>query len=220
MTKPSTPTSRPSTGSSSSSSSSSITENIRVILRVRPPIPSDGGSGEGCSGSGTESRETSPRISTAGSSTFITPESDHSSFDSCVSSFSPSGQCTYAKDHGAEQKNFKFNSCAGPDATQEDLYVGDVKDIVTGVLDGYHGTVIAYGQTGSGKTHTMTGTGSPGNSGVIPRALADMFNAAEESEDDVTFGISYLQIYCEVIYDMLSPNTSTNLSIREKNEQL
>lgn len=47
-----------------------------------------------------------------------------------------------------------------------------------------------------------------------------MFAAAAASPDEISFSICYLQIYCEVIYDMLSPTTSTNLSIREKNSQL
>ena len=32
-----------------------------------------------------------------------------------------------------------------------------MRDVVSGTLAGYNGTVLAYGQTGAGKTHTMTG---------------------------------------------------------------
>jgi hypothetical protein len=81
--------------------------------------------------------------------------------------------------------------------------------------------VLAYGQTGSGKTHTMMGTGE--EPGVIPRALQHMFSAAAKDGAgvDTKFSISYLQIYCEVIYDMLNSNDrAESLTIRERNEQL
>ena len=40
------------------------------------------------------------------------------------------------------------------------------------------GLVFAYGITGSGKTHTMTGT--PSDSGLLPRCLDVIFNSIGE----------------------------------------
>lgn len=158
------------------------------------------------------------------SATFITPQSmaPESSFESNISSFTRAGELTYSKHYGEETKQFKFTSCAGPVLNQADVYDSNAKDIVKGVMDGYHGTILAYGQTGSGKTYTMRGEDDNSSTkGVIPRALEEMFQMAESSSDEVTFAISYLQIYCEVIYDMLDKSNSHKvLSIREKDSNL
>ncbi len=42
----------------------------------------------------------------------------------------------------------------------------------------YNATILAYGQTGSGKTHTVLG-GEKSLDGIIPRALAEIFDEAE-----------------------------------------
>ncbi len=42
--------------------------------------------------------------------------------------------------------------------TQSEVYEGlGLTNLVTKVIEGYHGTIFAYGQTGSGKTFTMEG---------------------------------------------------------------
>jgi hypothetical protein len=46
--------------------------------------------------------------------------------------------------------------------------------LVSSALDGINGTIFAYGSTGSGKTHSMMGGG--GDPGVIPRAVAMLFD--------------------------------------------
>lgn len=67
-----------------------------------------------------------------------------------------------------------------------------------------------YSQTGSGKTHTM-GTVFDGNwdtphVGIIPRALKDIFKAVKSMESDYTVSVScsFLELYQEVLYDLLS----------------
>ncbi|GMI02204.1 hypothetical protein TrST_g14273 [Triparma strigata] len=200
-------TRRPGTGGSPKSA---INETIRVICRLRPTLPMDA------------PMVSSPREG-VGAATFITPESmgtgGASSYESYVSNFTPGGDLTYSKNWGEEVKSFKYSGCVGPDVEQEELYSKQIKDIVSGVMDGYHGTILAYGQTGSGKTYTMEGEGDA-SAGVIPRSLRDMFEIASESVDDITFSISYLQIYCEVIYDMLDTSSRKVLSIREKDNRL
>lgn len=88
------------------------------------------------------------------------------------------------------------------------------------VLRGYHGTIFAYGQTGTGKTFTMTGpTASGPLSGIIPRVLDDVFAAAATAavaspRCDVLVTMTYVQIYCELVHDMLQPSGEA-LCIRE-----
>mmetsp|Transcript_9923 Transcript_9923/g.14730 ORF Transcript_9923/g.14730 Transcript_9923/m.14730 type:complete len:563 (+) Transcript_9923:495-2183(+) len=60
-------------------------------------------------------------------------------------------------------------------------------------------------------------------SGLIPRALYDLFRSFENEANffDVSFSLSYLQIYCEILHDLLKENTEKSqesLSVREPEE--
>ena len=127
-----------------------------------------------------------------------------------------------------ETKAFAFDSVFGPEATQKDVYARAAQPVVQSFLDGYNGTVFAYGQTGTGKTHTMLRPGGGNNAadapasdddGVIPRALRVVFGAAEGGAAgprgyEYTFTLSYIQIYCEVITDLLvEPAAAANLMV-------
>ena len=79
---------------------------------------------------------------------------------------------------------------------------------VLGCLEGYNGTVFAYGQTGTGKTYTISGgVDHYSQRGVTPRALELLFSQLEASPGAAGGGtrvrISYLEIYNEVVYDLL-----------------
>jgi kinesin family protein 18/19 len=51
-----------------------------------------------------------------------------------------------------------MRTCLCIQASNEDVYNGTVRDLVSGVLYGINTTVFAYGATGSGKTYTMVCT--------------------------------------------------------------
>nr|GEW82358.1 kinesin-like protein KIN-7D, mitochondrial [Tanacetum cinerariifolium] len=74
-------------------------------------------------------------------------------------------------------------------------------------------TVFAYGVTSSGKTHTMHGDHlSPG---IIPLAIKDVFSIIQDTPGrEFLLRVSYLEIYNEVINDLLDP-TGQNLRVRE-----
>ncbi|CAN1176128.1 Kinesin-like protein KIN-7E, chloroplastic [Linum perenne] len=75
------------------------------------------------------------------------------------------------------------------------------------------GTIFAYGVTSSGKTHTMHGEQK--SPGVIPLAVKDVFGIIQEMPGrEFLLRVSYLEIYNEVINDLLDP-TGQNLRIRE-----
>lgn len=66
---------------------------------------------------------------------------------------------------------------------------------------GYNASIIAYGQTGTGKTFTMEGEEGSDRSGIIPRAIQDVFSSiARDTGERCRFLVraSYLQIYNEV----------------------
>ncbi|XP_042658186.1 kinesin-like protein KIF9 isoform X2 [Tyto alba] len=94
--------------------------------------------------------------------------------------------------------------------SQELAYETVARKLVSEALIGYNGTIMCYGQTGAGKTYTMTGaTAEYEHRGIIPRALQQVFKAAAHS---VSVRISYLEIYNETLFDLLSTMTSTGTS--------
>eukprot|EP00898_Chlorokybus_atmophyticus_P004213 jgi/Chlat1/4793/Chrsp31S04781 len=113
-----------------------------------------------------------------------------------------------------EQNDFSFDHVLGPESTQAEVYTAAAKPIVEDVLLGYNGTIMCYGQTGAGKTYTLASAYSA-QVGIIPRATAEIFVAAKADwEYDFRVMMSYVQIYMEMLQDLLRPESS-NLSIRE-----
>ncbi|CAH8507576.1 unnamed protein product [Dicrocoelium dendriticum] len=95
-------------------------------------------------------------------------------------------------------------------------------------LQGYNVCIFAYGQTGSGKSYTMMG-GKPGvehEEGLIPKLCRDLFKrlqdfTADHCAQDGTYcvqsmvEVSYIEIYCERVRDLLNPKSKGNLRVRE-----
>eukprot|EP00877_Chromochloris_zofingiensis_P011298 jgi/Chrzof1/6421/Cz18g10030.t1 len=112
---------------------------------------------------------------------------------------------------------FTFDHVYGPNSTQEQVYLSAARPLVLSTLQGYNAAIIAYGQTGTGKTYTMEGDLEGSLRGIIPRTVEDIFVAIEtdpEPSSKYLVRASYLQIYNEVISDLLKPE-KTNLTIRE-----
>ncbi|KAK8280028.1 hypothetical protein V6Z12_D09G149000 [Gossypium hirsutum] len=80
-------------------------------------------------------------------------------------------------------------------------------------MEGINGTIFAYGMTSSGKTHTMHG--DQRSPGIIPLAVKDAFSIIQETPNrEFLLRVSYLEIYNEVVNDLLNP-AGQNLRIRE-----
>ena len=131
----------------------------------------------------------------------------------------------FADPQDSDNKNHKYVYDRVYDHTcsQETVYVSAIRSVVLSTLNGYNGSIIAYGQTGTGKTHSMEGDLGEMR-GIIPRAAEEVFNFIEQaSKDDSKFlvRVSFLQIYCEKIADLLDKNskqkkdTKGHLQIRE-----
>jgi len=115
--------------------------------------------------------------------------------------------------------SFVFDCVHGETASQRDVYVRSAQPLVDACLEGYNATILAYGQTGAGKTYTMEGEPDDyDNRGIVPRAIETLFNHIKESASEKNHFLvraSYLQIYNDVIYDLLKPENTT-LQIREE----
>ncbi|XP_048870300.1 kinesin-like protein KIF19 isoform X3 [Brienomyrus brachyistius] len=116
--------------------------------------------------------------------------------------------------HRSREKTYMFDVTFDCTATQDDIYVATTKNLIEGVISGYNATVFAYGPTGAGKTYTMLGLDS--EPGIYIRTLNDLFRVIEENSEDMDCSVymSYLEIYNEMIRDLLNPS-SGYLDLRE-----
>ncbi|XP_029140618.1 kinesin-like protein KIF19 [Protobothrops mucrosquamatus] len=114
----------------------------------------------------------------------------------------------------SREKTFIFDVVFGPQATQEEVYLSTTKSLIEGVISGYNATIFAYGPTGAGKTYTMLGTDS--EPGIYICTLHDLFQAIEATGDERNYLVymSYLEVYNEIIRDLLNPSTGY-LELRE-----
>lgn len=81
-------------------------------------------------------------------------------------------------------KAFSFDHVYDEFCTQEEVYTQFVAPYTAHFLAGYNVTVFAYGQTGTGKTHTVIGSGSAADRGIVPRFVEEVFShvAAEAGQ--------------------------------------
>ncbi|PIA53164.1 hypothetical protein AQUCO_00900041v1 [Aquilegia coerulea] len=108
---------------------------------------------------------------------------------------------------------YAYDRVFGPTTTTRHVYDVAAQDVVTGAMEGINGTIFAYGVTSSGKTHTMHG--DQRSPGIIPLAVKDAFSIIQETPSrEFLLRVSYLEIYNEVVNDLLNP-TGQNLRIRE-----
>ncbi|XP_014495926.1 kinesin-like protein KIN-7K, chloroplastic [Vigna radiata var. radiata] len=108
---------------------------------------------------------------------------------------------------------YAYDRVFGPTTTTRQVYDVAAQHVVSGAMEGINGTVFAYGVTSSGKTHTMHG--DQRSPGIIPLAVKDAFSIIQETPNrEFLLRVSYLEIYNEVVNDLLNP-AGQNLRIRE-----
>ncbi|XP_076359156.1 kinesin-like protein unc-104 [Tachypleus tridentatus] len=110
--------------------------------------------------------------------------------------------------HDSQDPNF---------ATQEHVYRDIGEDMLDHSFEGYNVCIFAYGQTGAGKSFTMMGKQEEGQEGIIPHICKDLFNRIKNSDEDMMYSVevSYMEIYCERVRDLLNPKNKNNLRVRE-----
>jgi kinesin family protein 5 len=116
-----------------------------------------------------------------------------------------------------EGSPFTFDEVFGLDAQQANIYKAVAVQTVDDLFDGFNGTIFAYGQTGAGKSFSMMGALDDDElRGIIPRATRHIFEKIDAAKMDVNFkvSVSYLEVYREVIRDLLDTSNS-NLAVRE-----
>lgn len=122
----------------------------------------------------------------------------------------------YNPNHQNEKKEFTFDFTYSPESTQEQIFNETALPILTGVMEGYNGTIFAYGQTGTGKTFTMEGGNTPDMAGIVPRTIDWIFSYIKKTTDkQFLVQASFIEIYMEEVRDLLGKN-SNKLTVREK----
>ncbi|KAK6128559.1 hypothetical protein DH2020_037703 [Rehmannia glutinosa] len=117
-----------------------------------------------------------------------------------------------------KERKYTFDYAFGPNSSNLDVYKRSVRSTIAGVVQGLNATIFAYGSTGSGKTYTMVGTRD--DPGLMVLSLNTIFDLIEKdhSSDNFQVTCSYLEVYNEVIYDLLE-KSSGHLELREDPEQ-
>ena len=128
-----------------------------------------------------------------------------SSLDNKINITIPRNESKGIINNQKENWSFQFDKILH-NVAQEEVFEY-VKSIISSATQGFNGTVFAYGPTGSGKTFTMSGSPSNFNyRGIIPRSITRLFQElGGKIEYESKVYISYLEIYNEIIFDLLSP---------------
>ncbi|KAG0367961.1 kinesin-like protein Klp8 [Gamsiella multidivaricata] len=166
--------------------------NIKVVVRCRP----------------LNSREISKKaeciIHMDGNMTTITKPEGPEGGGSITKSFS--------FDHSYWSFDKKDPNYAGQERLYDDLGV----ELLNHSFNGYNTCIVAYGQTGSGKSYSMMGYGE--DRGIIPLSCSELFRRIEANKDPTLsyrVEVSYMEIYCERVRDLLNPKNKGHLKVRE-----
>uniref|UniRef100_A0A8C1UDI7 Kinesin family member 1C n=1 Tax=Cyprinus carpio TaxID=7962 RepID=A0A8C1UDI7_CYPCA len=124
-------------------------------------------------------------------------------------------------------KNFTFDYSYWSHSSEEDpsfasqgkVYQDIGEEMLLHAFEGYNVCIFAYGQTGAGKSYTMMGKQDPGQQGIIPQ----VFYADSVNKNFFFFflstskmnKVSYMEIYCERVRDLLNPKSRGSLRVRE-----
>lgn len=105
---------------------------------------------------------------------------------------------------------YNFDHVFSMNSSQEKVF-NEVSELVQSALDGYKVCIFSYGQTGSGKTHTMTGSGEGELRGIIPRSVEQIISRVmvmSEEGWNINVTASIVEIYNEELRDLLTTTNS------------
>ncbi|KAG9312796.1 kinesin-domain-containing protein [Chiua virens] len=173
--------------------------NIRVFCRVRPALPHELGSAR-AGGRHSNSSPSSEDFAKALVANLAFPDRQERK-EIVLTSSSSSAM-------GQERKDvysFSFDRVFEPESTQSEVFE-EISLLAQSCIDGYNVCIFAYGQTGSGKSFTMEGGSTEATIGMIPRAVDEVFRAADVLKNkgwEYSMEGQFLEIYNETINDLL-----------------
>nr|XP_046247803.1 kinesin-like protein KIF1A isoform X17 [Scatophagus argus] len=128
-----------------------------------------------------------------------------------------------AKDNKSFNFDYSYWSHTSPEdvnfASQMRVYKDIGEEMLLHAFEGYNVCIFAYGQTGAGKSYTMMGKQDvKDQQGIIPLMCEDLFTKINDNTDNsmsYSVEVSYMEIYCERVRDLLNPKNKGNLRVRE-----
>nr|XP_040041101.1 kinesin-like protein KIF1A isoform X10 [Gasterosteus aculeatus aculeatus] len=128
-----------------------------------------------------------------------------------------------AKDNKSFNFDYSYWSHTSPEdinyASQVQVYKDIGEEMLLHAFEGYNVCIFAYGQTGAGKSYTMMGKQDvKDQQGIIPLLCEDLFTKFNDNGDNsmsYSVEVSYMEIYCERVRDLLNPKNKGNLRVRE-----
>ncbi|XP_029987593.1 kinesin-like protein KIF1A isoform X9 [Sphaeramia orbicularis] len=128
-----------------------------------------------------------------------------------------------AKDNKSFNFDYSYWSHTSPEdvnyASQMQVYKDIGEEMLLHAFEGYNVCIFAYGQTGAGKSYTMMGKQDvKDQQGIIPLMCEDLFTKINDNTDNsmsYSVEVSYMEIYCERVRDLLNPKNKGNLRVRE-----
>ncbi|XP_045905448.1 kinesin-like protein KIF1A isoform X10 [Micropterus dolomieu] len=128
-----------------------------------------------------------------------------------------------AKDNKSFNFDYSYWSHTSPEdvnyASQMQVYKDIGEEMLLHAFEGYNVCIFAYGQTGAGKSYTMMGKQDvKDQQGIIPLLCEDLFTKINDNTDNsmsYSVEVSYMEIYCERVRDLLNPKNKGNLRVRE-----
>ncbi|XP_026202155.1 kinesin-like protein KIF1A isoform X9 [Anabas testudineus] len=128
-----------------------------------------------------------------------------------------------AKDNKSFNFDYSYWSHTSPEdvnyASQMQVYKDIGEEMLLHAFEGYNVCIFAYGQTGAGKSYTMMGKQDvKDQKGIIPLMCEDLFTKINDNTDNsmsYSVEVSYMEIYCERVRDLLNPKNKGNLRVRE-----
>ncbi|XP_041647225.1 kinesin-like protein KIF1A isoform X9 [Cheilinus undulatus] len=128
-----------------------------------------------------------------------------------------------AKDNKSFNFDYSYWSHTSPEdvnyASQMRVYKDIGEEMLLHAFEGYNVCIFAYGQTGAGKSYTMMGKQDvKDQQGIIPLLCEDLFTKINDNTDNsmsYSVEVSYMEIYCERVRDLLNPKNKGHLRVRE-----
>ncbi|EKX36831.1 hypothetical protein GUITHDRAFT_89903 [Guillardia theta CCMP2712] len=125
----------------------------------------------------------------------------------------------------SQSLSFEYDEVFDPQSSQASVF-REIEPLMQSVMDGYRVCIFAYGQTGSGKTHTMEGKIRAGKQdeqrGVVPRCmerLIELRNEMQKRDWSINLQCSCLEIYNEVIRDLLCDKEDASKKLEIKHDK-
>ncbi|CAG9770469.1 unnamed protein product [Ceutorhynchus assimilis] len=130
--------------------------------------------------------------------------------------------------HGVQQKSrdllkktkkditFHFDRVFNNASTNLQVFDSSTKSLIDTLMEGCNCSVFAYGATGSGKTYTMIGNSR--NPGITYLTMKELFQRKEDlnAEREFELMLTYIEVYNELVKDLLNPGAPLNLREDEK----